>query len=131
VSTATSSVTDDSVPLLRKSLQLSKALHRAIIRQGSAILDKGTIRKLRSFRFVTVREGPDLRIFCHPSPLSRLALWLVDATRDRWVERDAKASNGSAPHAVPFVIACLNEEKKSFMVVGVTGAPEFGDVRKK
>jgi hypothetical protein len=25
----------------------------------------------------------------------------------------------------------LNEEKGTYMVVGVTGAPEFGDIRKK
>jgi cell division control protein 45 len=115
--------------MLRKSLQLSKSLHRAIIRQGSAILDKAIVRRLRTFRFAAIREGPDLKIFAHPSPLSRLALWLVDATRDRWVERDAKAGNKAA--ALPFVIACLSEEKKTFVVVGVTGAPEFGDVRKK
>lgn len=76
-----------------------------------------------------MKEGPDLRIFCHPSSLSRLALWLVNATRDRWVERDAKDGNKTA--SLPFVIACLNEEKKTYLVVGVTGAPEFGDVRKK
>jgi hypothetical protein len=29
------------------------------------------------------------------------------------------------------VVACLNEEKGTYLIVGFTGAPEFGDVRKK
>lgn len=104
-------------------------LQQSIIRQGSSLLDKATIRPLRTFRFAAMREGPDLRLFCHPSTLSRLALWLVDATRDRWAEKDAKA--GKQTKSLPFVVACLNEEKGTYLVVGVTGAPEFGDVRKK
>lgn len=76
-----------------------------------------------------MREGPDLRLFSHPSTLSRLALWLVDATRDKWAEKDAK--KGKQTKSLPFVVTCLNEEKKTYLVVGVTGALEFGDVRKK
>jgi cell division control protein 45 len=104
-------------------------LHKAIIRQGSALLDKASIRPLRTFRFATMREGPDLRLFCHPSTLSRLALWLVDVTRDRWAEKDAR--QGKSAKSLPFVIACLNEDTGAYLVVGVTGSPEFGDVRKK
>jgi len=104
-------------------------LHRSIIRQGASLLEKNTIRPLRTFRFCALKEGPDLRLFAHPSTLSRLALWLVDATRDRWAERDARS--GRSGRALPFVVACLNEDKGSYLVVGVTGAPEFGDVRKK
>lgn len=105
------------------------SLHRSIIRQGSSLLDKVTIRQLRTFRFAAMKEGPDLKLFCHPSTLSRLALWLVDATRDKWAEKDAR--KGKQPKSLPFVVACLNEEKETYLVVGVTGAPEFGDVRKK
>ena len=119
-----------SISLLRRSLPLAMSLHKAIIRQGSSLLDKATIRPLRTFRFAAMKEGPDLRLFCHPSTLSRLALWLVDATRDRWAEKDAKKTNG-AVKSLPFVVACLNEETGNYLVVGVTGSPEFGDVRKK
>ncbi|ORY34922.1 CDC45 family [Naematelia encephala] len=118
----------EEVPLLRRSLYLAKTLQQAIIRQGSSILDKATIRPLRTFRFATMREGPDLRLFCHPATLSRLALWLVDATRDRWLEKDVR--QGKQVKSLPFVVACLNEDKGTYLVVGVTGAPEYGDVRK-
>jgi len=104
-------------------------LHKAIIRQGSSLLDKTTIRKIGAFRWAAMCEGPDLRLFCHPSTLSRLALWLVDATRDRWAEKDARG--GKVTKSLPFVVACLNEDKGTYLVVGVTGAPEYGDVRKK
>lgn len=118
-----------SINLLRRSLPLARTLHQAIIRQGSALLDKATIRPLRTFRLAVMKEGPDLRLFSHPSTLSRLALWLVDATRDKWAEKDAKA--GKIVKSLPFVVTCLNEDKGTYLVVGVTGAPEFGDVRKK
>ena len=81
-----------------------------------------------------MREGPDLRLFCHPATLSRLALWLVDATRERWAEKIANKRNMNGARGkdgLPFVVACLNEDKGTYLVVGVTGAPEFGDVRKK
>ena len=118
-----------SITLLRRSLPLAMSLHRSIIRQGSSLLEKAAIRPLRTFRFCAIREGPDLRLFSHPSTLSRLALWLVDATRDRWAEKDSKA--GRTVKSLPFVVACLNDEKGTYLVVGVTGAPDFGDVRKK
>jgi cell division control protein 45 len=105
------------------------SLHRSIIRQGSSLLEKNTIRPLRTFRFCALKEGPDLKLFSHPSTLSRLALWLVDTTRDKWAEKDARQNR--AGKALPFVVACLNEDKGTYLVVGVTGAPEFGDVRKK
>ncbi|ODN78465.1 hypothetical protein L202_04101 [Cryptococcus amylolentus CBS 6039] len=122
----------DDIGLIRRSLPLAMALHQAIIRAGSGILEKTEVRHLHNLRLVILKEGPDLRIFSHPSPLSRLALWLVDATRDRWVEKLAKRSahGGARVKDLPFVVACLNEEKGTFTVVGVTGAPEYGDVRK-
>lgn len=86
------------------------------------------MKTLRSFRFVTIREGPDLRLFSHASILTRLALWLIDATRDK-VTRAAEARRKTPAH--PIVLACLDEESDTFLIVGISGAPEFGDVRKK
>lgn len=114
--------------LLSRSLGLAKGLHQAIIRQGCSILDKNSMKTLRSFRFVTIREGPDLRLFSHASILTRLALWLIDATRDK-VTRAAEARRKTPAH--PIVLACLDEASDTFLIVGISGAPEFGDVRKK
>ncbi|WOO77671.1 Cell division control protein 45 [Vanrija pseudolonga] len=117
-----------SIKELRHALPLAKTLHHAIVRQGSAILDKASIKKLRTFRFAAVSEGPDLRLFSHPALLSRLAVWLVDATRDKWSE--GESHHGKHPKSLPFVLACLNEEKDIYSVIGFTGAPEFDSVRK-
>jgi cell division control protein 45 len=116
------------VSLLSRSLGLAKGLHQAIIRQGCSILDKNSLKTLRAFRFVTIREGPDLRLFSHASTLTRLALWLVDATRDK-ATRMAELKKREAAH--PIVVACLDEERDTFLVIGISGAPEFGDVKKK
>jgi cell division control protein 45 len=124
-------LTRTSIKLLLRSLPLAKTLHQSIIRQGSSLLEKSVIRPLRSFRFAAMAEGPDLRIFCHPSTLSRLALWLVDATRERWAAKDSQNGDKRGKKSLPFVVACLNEARGTYLVVGVTGAPEYGDVRKK
>lgn len=104
------------------------ALQRAIIRQGSSLIDKHAIRTFRTFKLATVKDGPDLPTFCHPGTLSRLGLWLSDALRDR--QQSSQVTRGRKKQT-PFVVACLNEKNSSFLVVGVTSTTEFGDVRKK
>lgn len=119
-----------SIVRLREALPLSMALHRAIMRQGSSIIDKRDIRTLHGHRVVTITQGPDLALFAHPGVLSRLALWLVEALRDRMQGTQAAFSH-SKRKALPLVLACMNEPEGTFMVVGVMGALDYGDVRKK
>lgn len=106
------------------------SLHRAIIRQGTSIIDKQDIRTFRGHRVVVLTQGPDLALFAHPGVLSRLALWLVDALRDR-LPGTTIASSRSKRKSLPFVVACLNEKTGTYIVVGVTAALDFGEVRKK
>jgi cell division control protein 45 len=105
------------------------SLHRAIIRQGTSIIDKQDIRTMRNHRVVVLTQGPDLALFAHPGVLSRLALWLVDALRDRIPGK--LVSSRSKKKSLPFVVCCLNEEPGTYIVVGVMAALDFGDVRKK
>jgi cell division control protein 45 len=112
-----------SITSLREALNLSMSLHRAIIRQGTSIIDKQDIRTMRNHRVVVLTQGPDLALFSHPSVLARLALWLVDALRDR--------IPGRTRRSLPFVVACLDEVKGSYTVVGVMAALDFGEVCKK
>ncbi|THG99216.1 hypothetical protein EW026_g3104 [Hermanssonia centrifuga] len=114
---------------LRRALGLSMSLHRAIIRQGSSIIDKQDIRTLRGHRVVVLSQGPDLALFAHPGVLSRLALWLVEALRDKLPGTTA-ASSRSKRKSLPFLVACLNEQAGTYIVVGVTAALDFGEVRK-
>ena len=119
-----------SAKTLPRSLPLAIALQRAILRQCSSILTKKEIRTLRGFRLVKIEEGPDLALFAHPATLTRLTLWLVEATRDR-IPTLGGIRRGGKGKGLPFVVACLNEKAGSYIVVGITGAPEFGDIRKK
>ncbi|KAG6874268.1 hypothetical protein C0995_001493 [Termitomyces sp. Mi166 len=118
----------NDIGALREALSLAMALHRAIIRQGTSIIDKQDIKTMAGYRVVVLSQGPDLALFTHPSILLRLALWLVDALRDHMpaVVNGSKAKRRS----LPFVVACLNEVTETYMVVGFTAALEFGDVRK-
>ncbi|KAL4253840.1 CDC45 family protein [Abortiporus biennis] len=118
----------NDIKYLRNALSLSMSLHRAIIRQGSSIIDKQDIRTLRGHRVVVLAQGPDLALFAHPGVLSRLALWLVEAMRDKVPDRPM--ANGRRRKSLPFVVACLNELAGTYIVVGVTAALDFGEVRK-
>lgn len=84
---------------------------------------------MRNYRVVVLSQGPDLGLFSHPSVLTRLALWLVDALRDH-VPAGGEASRKNRK-SLPFVVACLKESTDTYMVVGITAAMDFGDVRKK
>ncbi|KAG7086638.1 hypothetical protein E1B28_002580 [Marasmius oreades] len=113
---------------LCESLKLSMSLHRTIIVRGTSIIDKQDIRTMRNHRVVVMQQGPDLPLFSHPGVLSRLALWLVDALRDK--VPGTNVSCRTKRKSLPFVVACLNETTHSYIVVGVMAALDFGDVRK-
>lgn len=105
------------------------SIHKAIIRQGTSIIDKQDIRTMRNHRVVVLTQGPDLVLFQHPGMLSRLALWLIDALRDR-IPASATAAR-TKRRELPFIVACLNESKGTYVVAGIMASPEFGDVRRK
>jgi cell division control protein 45 len=116
-----------SISQVQKALSLSMALQRAVIQQGSSLIDKHAIRTLRTFRLAILKDGPDLPIFHHPGTLSRLGLWLADALRD-W---KGPSLAGQGKKHLPLVLVSLNEGIGSFLVVGVAPTNGFGDIRKK
>ena len=139
-----------NVALLQASLQLAKSLHQAIVAQGVSIIVKQSIKTLRSFRLTILQEGPSLHLFVQPDTLTRLGYWLIDALRDivseqhakrmeaRRERRRRKGSSGddtldslsSALTTLPFVLAALDASRDVFVVVGIVGAAEYGDVAK-
>ena len=76
---------------------------------------------------VVLSQGPDLALFCQAAVLTRLALWLVDALRDRV----PGAVTGPLRKKLPVVVACLNESKGIYTVVGVMASLEYGQISKK
>ncbi|KAI9320750.1 CDC45 family [Dichotomocladium elegans] len=108
----------NNVEGLHHGVELCMKIQKAVVRQGTAILDKKASKIVKNFRVVIMRDGPDLPLFQHPLTLSKLALFLTDAYREH------------ASKNMPFVISSFDEEHDSFLVVANTGAPSFGDVRK-
>ncbi|TFY80719.1 hypothetical protein EWM64_g3292, partial [Hericium alpestre] len=113
---------------LREALFLGMSVHRAIIRTGSSIIDKNDIRLMKGYRVVQLRQGPDLVLFTHPGVLFRLGLWLADALRDR-VE-GTNVGRRTKKKSLPIILACLNEKAKTYVVIGMNAALDFGDVKK-
>ncbi|KAH8116934.1 CDC45-like protein [Phellopilus nigrolimitatus] len=118
----------NDITQLRDALRLSMSLHRAVIRAGSALIDKRAIRTMRGHRVVLLTQGPDLPLFASPGALARLARWLVDAMRER--VSGTNVSSQTKKKSLPFVVAALDEREGTYLVVGINAALEFGDVRK-
>lgn len=134
----------DSVALLRSSLQLAKALHRAIVSQGVTLIAKQAIKTLRSFRLSILQDSAP-GLFAQPETLMRLGMWLIDALRDivavqhnrrEEARRERRRSKGAdtdleeqrALQGLPFVLAALDAPRDMYIVVGVVGATDYGDV---
>lgn len=99
-------------------------LHRAILRTGTALIEKRQIRLLRAFRLAVVKEGPDVAIFTHPNAVSKLALWLGDAILEQ--ERDQ-----SRKKHLPLVVASLNERRGVYVVVGTVPGGRISAAKKQ
>lgn len=66
---------------MQRGLGLCMKLQRAIVQQGTAMIEKKSVKTLRTFRLAIIKDGPDITLFTHPLTLSKLALFLVDAYR--------------------------------------------------
>jgi|SRR5712671_2404707 len=118
-----------SVARLREALGLAKSVHQAIIRTGSSIIDKGDLRLIRGHLVVQLKQGPDLALFTQPGVLFRLGLWLTEVLRDR--VSGANISRRSKKKSLPLILACLDEQGRTYLVIGLNESIDFGDVRKK
>ncbi|KAA8914495.1 CDC45 family [Sphaerosporella brunnea] len=110
-----------NVEQLKSALPIAMNLHRAILRTGTALIEKRQIRLLKAFRLAVVKEGPDLPVFTHPNALSKLALWISEAILEQ--EREA-----SKRKHLPLVVASLHERRGVYVIVGTAlGAEEESD----
>ena len=105
------------------------AVHRAIVRTGTSIIDKHDIKATRNIQVVVLTQGPDLALFVHSGMLTRLALWLIDALRDHMATTNSTAR--ARKRGLPILLACLNEPKNCFTLVGVTASPNYDHVHRK
>ena len=113
-----------SIEALKSALPTAMDLTRAILRTGTALIEKRQIRLLRAFRLAVVKEGPDVSTFAHPNALSKLALWLGEAILEQEREQRKK-------RYLPLVVASLNERRGVYVVVGTALGSRVGGAKKK
>jgi cell division control protein 45 len=99
---------------LTAHIPTAQHLHRAILRTGTALIEKRQIRHLKAFRMAVVREGPDVQLFTHPGALTKLALWIAEAI----VELNGTKGRNRGSE---LVMAGLDERQGRYVVVGLGG----------
>ncbi|KAF1833753.1 CDC45-like protein [Decorospora gaudefroyi] len=103
-----------NIDLLVHHIPTAQHLHRAILRTGTALIEKKQIRHLRAFRMAVVKEGPDVHLFTHPGALTKLALWIAEAI----VELNGSKNKNKGAE---LVMAGLDEARGLYVVVGLGG----------
>ena len=93
---------------LEKGIRSAILLQQAIVRQGIDMLVKKVIVRTGPFRYVLINHSSQLELFSHPPTLVSLSLFLIDTLRTH-----KKSSK-------PIVVAALNKNSNSYLVVGVT-----------
>ncbi|KAK9373120.1 CDC45 family [Lipomyces chichibuensis] len=97
----------DDVELLLHGVQRAQALQQAVVRTGTALLEKNQVLILRTFRLAVLKDGPDLELFSNPITLIRLASWVNECK----AEQDDRQ--------IPMVMAALDRTKDTYTVVGL------------
>ncbi|KAI0302062.1 CDC45 family [Russula brevipes] len=105
------------------ALEDATRLHEAI-----GLAKANDIRTIRDHRVVQLKQGPDLALFTQPGVLFRLGLWLTEVLRDR--VKGVNISRRSKKKSLPLVLACLDEQNRTYLVIGLNESIDFGDVRK-
>ncbi|KAJ4360549.1 DNA replication initiation factor cdc45 [Didymosphaeria variabile] len=99
---------------LTAHISTAQHLHKAILRTGTALIEKRQIRHLKAFRMAVVKEGPDVQLFTHPGALTKLALWIAEAI----VELNGTKGRNRGSE---LVMAGLDERQGRYVVVGLGG----------
>lgn len=98
------------------AIPTAQHLLRSIHRTGSSLMGKRQLRHLRAFRLAVVKDGPDLGLFANsPGALVKLALWLSES-----IEVNESSKRG-AGEATPLVLAALDEQRSTYLIVGTGG----------
>ncbi|KAN0034856.1 hypothetical protein ACTFIV_001389 [Dictyostelium citrinum] len=104
------SISNKNIDLLKIGLKQSIQLQKEITRQVSSMIEKRSVILSGPFRYAFITESSDLKYFIHPLALTKLGLFMMDAF----------ISMGKAKR--PFLIGALNENKNSYLIVGISGS---------
>ena len=117
----------DTLPLLTRGLELSKQLIALQTDCAMELMRKKEVKSLGPIRSCTLSDGAEQAQLAHPLLLLRLAMFLYDCVAQR-EEKTATASSG-AISLKPVVLACLQHNRHTYLVVGVqsTAAAGYAD----
>ncbi|KAK9247921.1 CDC45 family [Lipomyces tetrasporus] len=97
----------DDVELLLHGLERAQVLQQAVVRTGTALLEKNQVLILRTFRLAVLKDGPDLDLFSNPITLIRLASWVNECKAEQ------------EDRQIPMVMAALDRIRDTYTVVGL------------
>ncbi|XP_050379291.1 uncharacterized protein LOC126796492 [Argentina anserina] len=100
---------------LKAGMQKAILVQRAIARQGSRAVTN--IRTGTKFVSVKLEDSVDAKLLGYPQALTKFCYFLMDALK----EKGARMK--------PLVCACLAQDPKKMIVVGVCGKPRVGAVK--
>ncbi|KAJ1657512.1 DNA replication initiation factor cdc45 [Dispira simplex] len=106
-----------NLDLLQSGIQLAMKFQQAIVQQGVSIIERRSIKTLRSFRLAVLTDTHSL--FHHPLTLNQLALFLMDALKN---SRKHKQT-------LPFVVASMIPSRNVYLVAGLAGDAQYDSVR--
>ncbi|KAG0046598.1 hypothetical protein BGZ83_008231 [Gryganskiella cystojenkinii] len=107
---------------LKRGLEISMKIQKAIVRQAIAVIEKQLITSLSKHRFAILENGPDLPVFWNPLTLDKLAQFLVYAIREYG---SARANH----RQMPLIVMVFKEDTRTYIATGVVGSPVLGEVK--
>ena len=119
----------DTLPLLTRGLDLSKQLISLQTDTGLELMRKKSVKSLGPIRSCTLSDGAEQAQLAHPLLLFRLAMFLYDCVAQR--EEKISSSNSAAIALKPVVIACLQHNRHTYLVVGVQSTAAAGHADKE
>lgn len=98
--------------LLEAGIQRAMALQKAVLRQGTSLLETKSITNTGVFRYAMLNmlSGIDAELFTQPLALARLARFIVEVHQDigMWTGNKAR----------PLILCALNEARNTYLVLG-------------
>jgi cell division control protein 45 len=117
-----------SADILSHGVHLSINFQKALVKTGNSILERHMVKSMKTFRFALLSESAGKRstgssefsVFGRSIPhLERLARFISDAYKS-YQKVD-----------LPLVMAALNDDENSYLVIGLSGMSKGGNLRKK
>lgn len=97
----------DNVNKMIQGIQMARSLQKSIVTSATAVLERRLLKDLRRFKLVVFKDGPDLEVFSNPLALTKLAVWISEASAE------------VSPRSLPLVVASYYPPTDAYLVVGM------------